>query len=340
MAPKMEGASYLTFRLHGSLYAVDATAVIEIVPLPEVSRLEETPTFIAGIANLRGRLVPVIDLNLRFGHPWQPYRLEQCLVILELDGKAMGLIVDAAETVHDFATEEIASASLYSLGSEHPDSRFIKGVIQSEGQIVMLLHLENLIGLSETLADQTRRLEVSAAFVSPDLEEMTLFQERSRRLAQPLDGDESAGLLPLAIVRIGDELFGIELKTIKEFAELRNATPVPCCPPHVVGQINLRGELITVLDIAKVLGLPASRDHANRKVVVMDDASLAGGVLVDELMDVHSLSPSDLSPIPHALRGSGQEHLRGAAMHETRMFSLIDLPALLMHGDLTVNETP
>ncbi len=72
----METTSFLIFRLRDSRYAVETSSVCEIVPLLEIIPLEETPAYVVGVINLRGRIVPVADLNLRFGHPAQRFRLE------------------------------------------------------------------------------------------------------------------------------------------------------------------------------------------------------------------------------------------------------------------------
>ena len=72
----------LIFNLDDARFGVDATRVRESVWLPELTPIEEAPPYIAGIFSLRGQIVPVTDLNLRFGHPARPYRLSDQIVIL------------------------------------------------------------------------------------------------------------------------------------------------------------------------------------------------------------------------------------------------------------------
>jgi len=115
---------------------------------------------------------------------------------------------------------------------------------------------------------------------------------------------------------------------------------VPCCPAHVVGQMNLRGDLITLMDIAGALGLPAASGSAGRKVVVMNCAPLGAGVLVDEVLDVLYLRATDVAPAAAAAHAPGQEYLRGTAAHASRLLTLLDLPRVLARNDLIVNEEP
>jgi chemotaxis signal transduction protein len=88
------------------------------------------------------------------------------------------------------------------------------------------------------------------------------------------------------------------------------------------------------------LGLPSPVDRDRRKMVVMDSPQFACGVQVDDLLDVFYLVSTDINPISSVAGGVGREYLRGTATREERMFSFIDLSALLTNGSLAVIENP
>ncbi len=315
----------------------------EIVPLPEIIPLEETPAYVVGVVNLRGRIVPVIDLNLRFGHLPQPCRMEDCVVVLEWAGSAFGIIVDTVQNVHDIAQNEIAPIPSYG-GEARVAPQFLTGLVKLGEQVVMLLHLESLLCLSQSpkerrgTGESDPRVKSNAFCSDATPEEKAVFRERALSLAQPPEDQDQAGLLPIALVRLSDELFGIDLQVIREFVELRNVTPVPCCPEHIVGQMNLRGDIITLIDIADALGLPPTRGRSGRKVVVVNNVEMGAGVLVDEVLDVLYLRAADVAPATAGM--PGQEYLRGTAPYESKMLTLLDLPALLLRDSLIVNEKP
>jgi len=286
--------------------------------------------------------VPIIDLNLRFGRAPRRFYLEDCVVVLEWSGIAVGIVVNEVQNVRDIAPHEMAPVPSYGAAAQ-ADVGYITGLVKSDDQVVMLLHLENLIRISQSLTVPQGpiappRDDTFCPEATP--QEMTEFRERALSLAQPLDNQEPAGLPPLAVVRLGAEFFGIELVAIREFAELRNVTPVPCCPKHVVGQMNLRGDLITLIDVAGALGLATAGGWAAGKVVVVNIAVLSVGVLVDEVLDVIYLSAMDVAPTRAAARGIGQAYLRGTAPHGGKMLTVLDLTGLLMHDNLVVNERP
>lgn len=333
----------------------------EIVPLPEITPLEETPAYIIGVANFHGRMVPILDLNRRFGHSPQSYHLNDAVVILEHAGDTVGLLVNEVRNVREVASEEILPLPSYG-SSTQPDARFLTGLIPSGDQIVMLLALEKLLHGSdlrtvgpigeesvtssasdarcpEAMADGLVLEGRSKAFF-PDAtsEERSELRERARSLAQPLEMQEPDDLLSLVVVRLAEEYFAIRLRTIREFAELSTVTPVPCCPKHVTGLMNLRGDLITVLEITGSLGLLPAREQSKRKVVVLKSAELAAGVLVDDVLDVLAVSSSDIMFAPTNAEGISREYLQGTLMYGTRMLSLIDLNMLLTQQSLIVNE--
>lgn len=324
---------------------MEASAVCEIVLLPEILPMEETPGYIVGVVNLRGQIVPIMDLNLRFGHPPQRRSLEDCIVVLEWAGSAIGMIVNEVQTAHYIAPDERMPVPSYGLEAQS-DARFLAGLAKWGEQVVMLLHLDNLLRLppnrEEGQGVEGNMPPVLPSAFCPDAtpQEQAVFRERARSLAQVLESQEQDEMPPLAVVRLGGELFGIDLQAIREFADLRSVTPVPCCPAHIVGQMNLRGDLITLLDIAGALGLPPTPGKANRKVVVVNSAELGAGVLVDEVLDVLSLRAADVSPAPASARAPGQEYLRGATPYGEQMLRLLDLPALLRQESLIVNENP
>ncbi len=344
MEGNAETTPFLIFRVHDSHYAVEATAVREVVPLPEIYRLEETPSYIAGVVNLRGRIVPIIDLLLRFGYSSQANSITDSILVLEHADKVVGILVNDVQ-IGDIGEEEVVSESVYELKTEEVrEAPFLRGVIKWGDKVAMRVHLENVLELSLDPGAQPGALPSPAVKFHYTEEENVVFRDRAHRLAQPAEEEGLAERLALAVVRVGREFFGIELHTIREFVDLRHVAPIPCCPPHIVGQTSLRGDLITVIDIADALGLPPRSDVEDRQLMVMQDPQLAAGVIVDELLNVLYLPVADVDSLPSTNRKGanelGRDHLRGTTTHGSRTLTLIDLPALLKHESLHVNENP
>lgn len=335
--------------MRGARYALEAAAVREIVWLPELTPIAETPDYVVGVVNLRGKIVPALDLSLRFGHPRQRYGLEDSLVVLESDDGPVGLIVNQVHAVRDFSTAEMEPVPAQ-WPREEPGTRFLSGLARVDEQVVMLLdrvhllHLPGVVQPPEPAGETILRDAMPSFCPEATPEERAAFRERAGELARPLDCHDVTGGVPLAVVRMSGELFGIDLHVVREFAELRDVTPVPCCPAHILGQMSLRGELFTLVDLGLALRLPgtgpALQGPAGRKVILLDLQGLGVGVPVDEVLDVRYFPPGELAPVPAAVRSVDATFLRGTAPHGTRMISILDLPRIFAQEQLSVNEEP
>jgi purine-binding chemotaxis protein CheW len=339
--------TYLIFSLRRAdmgacpYYGVEAIAVREILALPALTPLDETPPDVVGMLNLRGTLIPVFDLDRRLGRAAEPYRLSDRLVVLEWEDRLAGMIV------HD-----VHGVKLIDPGAiEESHACRFTGIAKIEEGLVMLLRLDRLLALPEIDPDAGGREPGSRdAGNGPSEAERVIFLERARALARPVESQDVGDLRPLAVVRLSDEPFGIDLAAVREFSPLRQVTPVPCCPPHVVGQMNLRGDILTLVEIRGVLGLPAA-DGGKRKtlsalhphegsVMVVQAGPLTCGVLVDEVLDVVYLRPDEITEVPVAVRALAHDFVTGTAPFGGRLLTLLDLSRLLARGDLVVNEEP
>lgn len=358
-------ATYLIFALQESLYAVDALAVREILWLPELTPLEEVPPYIAGVVNLRGKVVPVMDLEVRLGRPPQPYRISDKVIVMEWDGNTIGVIVSQVRNVRGLGAEDIEDTSAYDLANRGNEitagplraagARVLAGIARVDDEIVMILSLPSLLqlpGVLETLdvADEAvAPLALGSDHASSGAGKRSFYQhaspqeretlrQRARSLRQPLATQDYAGLVPVAVVVLNGEFFGIDLELVREFSHVRLVTPVPCTPPHIVGQMNLRGDILTLLDIRSWLQMAPSETRPARQVMVVEVDGMVCGVLVDEVLDVVYLRPSDIRPVPAAVQALNGDCLRGTAPHHDKMLGLLDLAAILGRSDLVVAD--
>jgi len=99
---------YLTFEVQNEEYAVNIGYVIEIVGMQRISEVPDVPNFIKGVINLRGKVIPVMDMRLRFGMPWREYGDRTTIVVLEIDDVPTGLVVDRVTDVVTMAPDNIA----------------------------------------------------------------------------------------------------------------------------------------------------------------------------------------------------------------------------------------
>ena len=136
----------VVFELDTEAYGVDIATVEGIIKMQEITRLPQAPDFMEGITNLRGSIVPVIDLRKRFGMPDQEATRETRIVIANMGGTKVGLIVDAVSQVIRIPEDAIEPPPQMSVTI---NSAFIKSVAKLEDQLVILLDLDRVLNLEE-----------------------------------------------------------------------------------------------------------------------------------------------------------------------------------------------
>ena len=141
---------YLTFQLGGELFALDILHVKEILEYGQITPVPMTPVFIRGVINLRGAVVPVIDLAARFGRSLAEVTRRSCIVIVEVEHEGerhdIGVTVDAVNEVVELPPEEIEPAPAFGAKVR---TEFIAGMGKLGGRFVILLNLAKVLSLDE-----------------------------------------------------------------------------------------------------------------------------------------------------------------------------------------------
>jgi purine-binding chemotaxis protein CheW len=148
----VEAKQYLTFMLGGEMFSINILSIKEIIWYADLTEVPMMPACIRGVINLRGAVVPVLDLSNRFGKPSTPVIKSSCIVIVELsttkEGERlnMGVVVDSVQEVLEIPTSEIEPAP--SFGAKiRPD--FIEGIAKVAGKFVILLNVNRVLSMEE-----------------------------------------------------------------------------------------------------------------------------------------------------------------------------------------------
>lgn len=141
---------YLTFVLKSQGYGVPIGTVREINRVVEITPVPQTPFFVAGVMNLRGKVIPVIDLRLKFGFDSTPHTRHTCIIVIEGTKGEFGAIVDAVTGVVDFSVSQIEPAP--TLGA---DARlgFIMGMAKIETNVVILVNIVEVLAKDQLLPE-------------------------------------------------------------------------------------------------------------------------------------------------------------------------------------------
>ncbi len=141
-----DGSQFLTFNLGDELYGVDILRVQEIKGYTTVTKIPNTPPHIKGVLNLRGTIVPIIELRTKFGMPTIDYTAFTVIIVVVVRDKVMGLVVDSVSDVLNIDKKDIQPAPQF---GAKVDVSFLDGVGKSGDKLVAILNMDRLLSEGE-----------------------------------------------------------------------------------------------------------------------------------------------------------------------------------------------
>jgi purine-binding chemotaxis protein CheW len=190
-------------------------------------------------------------------------------------------------------------------------------------------------------SDIRQRMEIASAAIGhaalPDAEETRrILKIRARALGRKLGPLELIGeCIEVVEFVLAQERYAVELQYVRDVYPLEQLTPVPCTPAHVLGIVNLRGEILSVIDIKKFFDLPDKGLTDLNKVIVLDSGSMRFGILADAIIGVHAIPLTDIQASLPTLTGIRDEYLKGITPDRT---VILDAGKLLADARVVVQE--
>ena len=139
-------SKYLTFNLEEEVYGLEILRVREIIGLMDITKVPRMPEFVRGVINLRGKVIPVVDLRLKFGMPSTEDTKETCIIVVDLDDILMGIVVDRVSEVLDIDEQDIDEAPEFGVSVS---TEFILGMGKARDKVILLLDIGKVLTTSE-----------------------------------------------------------------------------------------------------------------------------------------------------------------------------------------------
>ncbi len=322
---------FVTFALAGEMFAVPMGPVQEIIRVPEVARLPLAPSTLDGLANLRGRVLPLINLRRLFGCEERDNDDSTRAVVINL-GQPLGFVVDRVASVMGVEPGQIEPASsIRSIVA----ADFITGVIRQESaahgaQLLLVLDFAKLIEQEfSQVADAARQRTFEQGEASANADSM------EDDLDDTVDSEE----LRLVSFSVADQEYAINIAHVHEIVQLpESITALPHTAGHVLGVISLRQRLLPLVSLRSLFGLPGLDAHEQHRIVVI---ALPGGAQVglvtDAVKEVLSVPRALAEPMPALLaREQSMQEFSGICRLDDgkRLVSIINTEHLLGLGDI------
>jgi purine-binding chemotaxis protein CheW len=291
---------YVTFAVAGEMFAVPMAPVQEIIRVPDVAHLPLAPSTLDGLANLRGRVLPIINLRRLFGCEERENDDATRALVINL-GQPLGFVVDRVASVVTIEPGQVESAdSIQSI----VNANYLTGVIKhpragGNGHDMLLsIDFASLIAgqFSGIGAGRTEGARATASTSAP--------------IEGLADGDDAVGSDELRLVSfaVADQEYALDIAEVQEIVQLpAQVNQLPNAPGHVLGVISLRQRLLPLVSLRTLFGLPRL-DYAeqHRIVVTSLPGGLNVGLVTDSVKEVLSVPRAHADAMPGMLAANEQ----------------------------------
>jgi purine-binding chemotaxis protein CheW len=150
----IQSGKYLTFLLAEEEYGLPIKKVKEIIGIMDITHIPKTPEYVRGVINLRGKIIPVMDLRLKFGLESKEYNPRTCIIVIEIENqeirRQIGIIVDTVSEVVNVQQGEIEPPPQYGVGAQEAEG-FLLGLGKVKGKVILLLDTHKVFGSGDLI---------------------------------------------------------------------------------------------------------------------------------------------------------------------------------------------
>lgn len=286
-------SQFVTFEVAGETFAVRLTEVQEIIRLPDLVTVPLSPPSLAGIANLRGAVLPVTSLRRIFGMADVAHD-DQSRVVVINEGVPVGFIVDRVSRVVTAEPEDIedATAIASSVPTEH-----LSGMIKRAGKVIMIIRPERLINREFSRSPATLRNTLGTT---------------SAAAGGAAEAEASADEVQLVSFVVEGQEYAFPIDSVQEIVTLPGTiSKVPNTAPEVIGVITLRQRLLALVSLRRLFNLRSAELAEHNRIVVVqvkgaDGAPISVGVVMDTVKAVLRVPRALVDQVPHAVSRGDQ----------------------------------
>ncbi len=281
---------FVTFIIADEVFAVDMTPVQEIIRVPDVVRVPLAPKTLDGLANLRGKVLPIISLRRMFGFDEKPHDDASRAIVIDL-GQPLGFVVDRVASVVGVEPGQIEDVAAI---SSTVNTDLLSGMIKDVGghAMIMVLNFEKLI------AQEFKEIATlsKTAHQSGCLSANTLGTEE----------DEDSDELQLVSFDVAGQEYAIAIEDVQEIVQVpEQIIHVPHSEAHVLGVMTLRNRLLPLVSLRRMFALPPRNADERSRIVVVSLDGVSVGIVMDNVNEVLRVAKTEVDPMPSLLACDG-----------------------------------
>ena len=307
----------VTFLLGEDEFGADIMDVKEIIRVPDITKIPNAPGYIEGACNLRGNVLPIIDGRTRFNLERKTKDENSRVLVIDVDGKATGVVVDKVSEVMRVSTSDIEEQPQI---VKNVDSDYLNGVVKLENgkRLVMLVDVVRVLNINSTMKDRKNKHDKSSQKNSTVV---------NSTCAESIDEEQLVSFL------LDKEEYAIGIMMVKEIIRVPQIVKVPNCEAYIEGIVSIRNNLLPIINLRTYFGMEHMDINDHTRILVVDMGSFTAGIMVDKISEVLRVPTNIIQPPPKFSTQSG-EQLKGVAKlnNGKRMILMLE-PSKLISDD-------
>ena len=309
---------YIGFSIHSEEYGVKTSQVRGVVATPAIRRLPKAPPFVAGVANIRGRIVPLLNAVERLGLSASEEKAQEKLVLVELGNSLYGFMVDSVSPVTYVSAEMIEPVNPIMV---RKDARFVTGIAKDGERLIYLLDMDVFISAG---------LEVDQA-------ERDSYEGFATRISQSLERQSGKQLNRFLSLLIGHEEYGVDISRLSGVIPAKRMKKAEGAPDYVSGVVTVKESIFPVIDLQKRFDLNQVPYAEDSRVVIVDAGGYGYGILANSATAVLNIENEEIKEIAAFASSSSSAHIKGFGMLEEgeRLITVLDETQILQGKEVS-----
>jgi purine-binding chemotaxis protein CheW len=297
----------VTFSLGRESFGINLELVEEIIELPQVTKVPDAPDYVLGVICLREQVLPLLDIIQLLRVEESTDQVQRDMIILLNFGQAkVGILVDGIQEIIRIRKPDILPPP-QTLGES--ETNRLEGVVIRPDRMVSLLKVMDILSGE----DNQKLLAMGAAITQ----------------AQSVEVVVESYDLPMVVFHLGKEAYSLRLHDVREIIMVGLITPVPRAPSFIEGVLNLRGEVMPVIDLRERFGLERQAPTNLSRIIITPIGGVFTGLVVDAVDEVRSVDQRKLEEPPRVTSVGANAYIEKVARTDSGVIFLLNIQQLL-----------
>lgn len=301
----------ISFQLNNEHFALPIRTIKEIVNFQKVTKLPDAPFGIMGVINIRRQVMPLVNLKQHLGLKYTRYEPDSPALVVQNGTHQVGILADSVSDVLSLDDMQI---------EKKPDTitnKYIENVAKVNGRLISILNINKLI---------TQH--------APADNEEDVMEAAQDGTSTYLDMGAKQNVRQFVSFFIQEDEFAVDIHEVQEIKKMLTIAHVPRAPRFVEGVVNLRGQIIPVINLRERFNLAKHQYDRSTRIIVIQVESKKLGLIVDSVSEVLRINLDDVVDPPEEIVNEDTEFVKGIAQVNDRLVILLDIEKVLNQAEL------